>query len=224
MKLKHHAARQHFSAGILHFVNEIIEDAQSLVNRCRETSFFNFDHLANIIRLFGKLRIRFPRLIDNHLSYIIEECIFYTDQPAMACSPSKKPPQDISSAFVGWKDSIGNHHCRTSDMIGNNPYGNVGRFCRTILNSSFLADIIQNVPDGINFKKIVYILHHTGQSLQSHTGVDVFLLQLGIGTIFLFIKLCKHKIPNLYVSVAVTPHLTISLTTAFISASVKVYL
>ncbi len=66
----------------------------------------------------------------------------------------------------------------------------------------------------VHIENGVHILHHGGQSLQPHAGVDVLLLKLRVIALAVVVKLGEHVIPDFHVAVAVAAYRTAGLATA----------
>ena len=76
----------------------------------------------------------------------------------------------------------------------------------------------------IHIKDGVHILYNRRQTLQSHTGVNVFLSQFCIIVITVIIKLSKYVVPDFHITVAVAANGTIRLFAAVLLSPVIIYL
>ena len=85
-----------------------------------------------------------------------------------------------------------------------------------------LADLIPQSLNGIHVKDGIHILHHHGQTLQTHAGVDVFLGQLRIVALSVVVKLGKYIVPDFDIAVAVTAHRAVRLSAAVLFAPVVI--
>ena len=70
-------------------------------------------------------------------------------------------------------------------MVGNNTQGDVLFLVLMILDAGYLHDVLHDVLNRIDLKEVVHALHYAGKALKTHTGVDILLLQLGIGNVVL---------------------------------------
>ena len=87
-----------------------------------------------------------------------------------------------------------------------------------------LTDLIAQCTDRIYIKDGIYILYNAGQTLQTHTGIDIFLFQCGIVTVTIVFELGKYIIPDLHVTVTVTAYGTARLATAILFSTIVINL
>ena len=83
---------------------------------------------------------------------------------------------------------------------------------------------VQDVADGVNIENGLHILHDTCDSLQTHTGINVRMLQIAVASVLLPGELSEYVIPELDIPVAVTPRLAVRLAAAVFRSSVEVNL
>ena len=93
----------------------------------------------------------------------------------------------------------------------------------SVLFISKLTYMVTQSLDRIHIKDRIHLLYDRRQTLQSHTCINVLLLQFGVVSVSIVIKLCEHVVPDLHVTVAVTAHCTVRLAAAVLLASVIVY-
>ena len=108
-------------------------------------------------------------------------------------------------------------------MVGNNADGNVclgSRFALLIADARDLADIFADRAQRINIEHRVDVLHRNGQTLEAHTGIDVFLRKLGVIALAITVELGKNVIPDLHETVAVASRSTVRFTAAVLLAAV----
>ena len=91
-----------------------------------------------------------------------------------------------------------------------------------ILLAGHLADLVADSLHRINVKNGINILHNNRKTLQSHTGINILLSQLGVTTLAVSLKLCKYVVPYFHEAVTVTTHLTIRTTAAILFSTVIV--
>ena len=58
-------------------------------------------------------------------------------------------------------------------MVGDNAEGDVRLGVFPIMGAGDGADMLHDILDGIHLKKVAHVLHHAGQPLQSHAGVNI---------------------------------------------------
>ncbi len=133
-------------------------------------------------------------------------------------------PQDIASALVCGHNSVGNHEGCGTHMIRHDTDGNVPFIFFLIFLAGNLAYPVSERANGIHVKNGIYILNHRSKTLQSHAGIDVFLLKLRIIPLAVIVKLGKYVVPHFNISVAVAAYGTARLAAAVLLASVIVNL
>ena len=107
-------------------------------------------------------------------------------------------------------------------MIGDDTQGYIPLLTLAIECSGKLGDLIGDVHHGVHIEQGVYILAHNRQTLQTHTGVDIFLLQLGVIVVAVVVELGEHIVPDLNVAVAIAAHGAVRLAAAELLTTVVV--
>ena len=72
--------------------------------------------------------------------------------------------------------------------------------------SASITSGVQHALHGVNLKQVAHALHHTGQTLQTHAGIDVGACQTLVVALAVGIELTEHQIPDLHIAVAVAAH------------------
>src|SRR5699024_1970651 len=109
-----------------------------------------------------------------------------------------------------------------TDVVGDDPQGNVGFGVLVVLDARQLGNLLHDVLDGVDLKEVVDPLHDAGQPLKAHTGVDVGLGHPFIVAVAVGVKLGEDEVPKLDVPVAVAPGAAGGLTAAVFRAAVEV--
>ena len=99
-------------------------------------------------------------------------------------------------------------------MIRNQSDRNILLRILLVINPCHTADLIPDCTHRVDIKDRANILHYGSESLETHAGIDILILQLRIMAIAIPIKLGKYIIPDLNETVTVTAHLTAGLTAA----------
>ena len=107
-------------------------------------------------------------------------------------------------------------------MVGDDAQGDVARVALAVVRAGDLADLVGDVHDGIDVKQGVDILADHRQTLQTHAGVDVLLLELGVVAVTVVVELGKDVVPHLNIAVAVAADRAAGLTAAVLRAAVVV--
>ena len=104
----------------------------------------------------------------------------------MAGRAADQAAQHIAASLIRRHDSVGNHKGRGTDMVGNQTNGNILRLICLIFCMSELTDLVPGsalTVSTIENSEIVSSLVHQQpglQTLQTHSRINIFLLQLGI--------------------------------------------
>ena len=88
-------------------------------------------------------------------------------------------------------------------MIRYDPQGNIGFMILLVFLSRQLADPVQKGLVGIDGKQRVHVLDNHGQTLQSHSRIDILLGQLRIVSVSVVFKLGKDVVPDFDIAVTV---------------------
>ena len=127
--------------------------------------------------------------------------------------------KDVASALVGGNDAVADHKGCASCVVGNGADGDVVVLIRSVGLARNGANGVEYLSDGVNLEHIVYPLHYAGETLETHTGIDVFMLELGIGAVAHIVELRENVVPDLHIAVALTAGLTVGrAATVFFSA------
>ena len=81
-----------------------------------------------------------------------------------------------------------------------------------------LADLVAQGADSVDVKEGLDILYCNGQTLQAHTGIDIFVLELGVIAVPVIIELRKDDIPDFHEAVAFAAHDILGTVAPFFSA------
>ena len=136
----------------------------------------------------------------------------------MARCTAKQTAENITTSFIGWHDTVGNHKCYRTDMVCDHTDGNIFFVFRLVLYIGIFADFVADGFNRIYVKNGIHILHYGSQTLQSHTGINVFIFKFFIVAISVIIELGKYVVPDLDITVTIAAHRTSRFaTTVFLS-------
>ena len=107
-------------------------------------------------------------------------------------------------------------------MVGDHTYGYIRLLTFSVRYARNPAYMLAEREERIDIEHGIYTLYYARQTLQPHTCIDILLVKLRIIVMPVIVKLCKYVIPDLHITVAVTPYGTIRLTAAVLGASVIV--
>ena len=106
-------------------------------------------------------------------------------------------------------------------MVSDNLQRYVCIWVFVICNTSTFCGSVDDRINQICFKVCFTALQYRSQSFKTRACIDVFMLQWLIGTIWHFIELREHKIPDFKVSIAIAAWCTVRIVTAMFRALVE---
>ena len=203
-------------------LGKLIKQLHTLVNGASEALLLFPYHPDNKVFFLGKLGICLV-FLNNSRNHLRKEGSVNAEQTAVSCSTADKPAQNISSTLVRRHNSVPDHHgCRT-DVVGYNTERNIGFGVLLICDSGNSAYVLHNFLHRIDLEKVIHPLHNAGQAFETHSGINIGMIKRGIISLAVGIKLGEHKVPNLYIPVAVTAHGAGGLSAGILFSSVKMY-
>ena len=104
-------------------------------------------------------------------------------------------------------------------MVCDQTDGNVILMVYAVFLAGNLAYQVTKGTDGVYIENRIYVLDNNCQTLKSHTGINVLLLQGCVVAVSVILKLGKYVVPYFHVTVAVASYCTSWLAAAvFLSA------
>ena len=134
------------------------------------------------------------------------KCLADAKLAALADSAADQTAQNIAAALIGGHDSVGDHECCGTDVVGDDTDRDVGLMVFAVLAVSQLTDLVAQGADCVDIKEGLDILHCDSQTLQAHAGIDVFLYELGVIAVSVIVELGKDDVPDFHVAVAFAAH------------------
>ena len=107
-------------------------------------------------------------------------------------------------------------------MVGYCTYRNIGVSALAVFLSGNFAYPVQNVAYRIDLKHIINVLHNACKTFKTHSGVDVFVLKLGICAVSHIIELRENVVPYFHIAVAVAARLAVGTAAAVFLAAVEI--
>ena len=126
----------------------------------------------------------------------------------MTCSAADQTTEHISSSLICRHDTVRDHKCCGTDMVCDKTNRNIVIVFFSIFFSRNLAYKVTKRADSIHIKNRIYVLNNNRKTLQSHTGINVFLFQSFVVAVSVVLKLGKYVIPYFHVTVAFTAYCT----------------
>ena len=94
-------------------------------------------------------------------------------------------------------------------MIGHDTYRYVALLaarCLILDATGELADEITKILQRIDVEDGSYILNSDGETLETHTGIDVLLREVTVVSLTIIVKLREYDVPDFHVTVALAAH------------------
>ena len=107
-------------------------------------------------------------------------------------------------------------------MVGDDADGDVVLCIGTVGLACDVLHMVQHTLDGIDLEQVADALHHAGQTLQAHAGINVGPCQALVMALAVGIELAEHQVPDLHIAVAVAAHAAGRLAAAVLRAAVEV--
>ena len=198
------------------------KNAHTAVDGTAEILFLNLHDAGNIRGTFPKVGVVALVLLNNGFYNLVQEGRIHAQQLAMPGSPAEQTAQNIASALVAGQNSIGNHEGGSTDVVGDDTQGNVHLDALTVGSAGQLGYFVGDVHDGVHIKQGIHILTHHGQTLQTHTGINILLSKLRVVALTVVVELGEDVVPDLHIAVAVTANGAVGLATAVLLTTVVV--
>ena len=200
------------------------EDSHTGVDSAGKVLFLGLYDAGDVCLLLAKLGVLALVLMDDGVNDLIKERLIDAEELAVARCAAEQTAQDIAATLVGRQDAVADHKGGASDMVGDDAQGDVHLMALAVVSAGQLADLMGDVHNGIDIKEGVNALADNCQTLKTHAGVDILLLELGIVTLAVIVELGENVVPDLHVTVAVTADGAAGLAAAILRAAVIVYL
>ena len=124
----------------------------------------------------------------------------------MAGRPAEQAAQHIAPPLVGGEHAIADHEGSGTDVVGDDPQGYVAGLAVPVVGAGDVRDLVGDVHHRVHVEEGGHILAHHGQALQTHAGVDVFLLEFRVVPLPVVVELGEDDVPHLDVPVTVAAH------------------
>ena len=216
-----HAAQQ-LLVCLLQTVDHVVQDVHAGIDGAGKVCLLGADDLLDIGVMLAQLGVGGLAGLDDGLHQIHEEGVVDAQHPAVACSTAQQTAQHIAAALVGGQDAVRHHKGAAADMVGDDADGDIGLGVLLVGLACNVLHMVQHTLHGIHLEQIAHVLHHAGQTLQAHAGINVGACQTLVVTLAVGIELAEHEVPDLHIAVAVAAHAAGRLAAAVLGAAVKV--
>ena len=222
VELKDVQAAQQVLVGLLQAVDHVVQDVHAGVDGTGKVCLLGADDLLDISIMLAQLGVCTLAGLDNSLHQIHQEGVVDAQHPAMTGCTAQQAAQHIAAALVGGQDAVGHHEGAAADVVGDDTDGNVGLGILLVGLARDVLHMVQHALHGIHLKQVAHVLHHAGQTLQAHAGINVGACQTLVVALAVRVELAEHQVPDLHIAVAVAAHAAGRLAAAVLRAAVKV--
>ena len=144
------------------------------------------------------------------------------EQFSVTSSAAQQTAQYIAATFIGRNNTITDHHSSRTNVVSDNAKRDIYFFVLVILYTCNAFDVLHNIAHGIDFKQRTNALYHTSQTFQTHTGINIFLLEFGIVAVTVIVELGEYVVPYFHIAVTIAADRTIGLVAAIFFATVVI--
>ena len=198
------------------------KDRKTRIDGSVEALLLDGENTLDVVSLCRELRVCATALADSNLNYVNEEGMIDAEELTVAASATDDSAENVAAALVGGDNGVGDHkHCG-ADVVGDNADRNIVVLIIAVLLAGDLANLTDNLLNGVDLEHIVNALHYASKALKAHTGVDVLLCELGVVALAVVVELGEYVVPNLHEAVAVAAGLTVGRATAVLDSAVEV--
>ena len=222
VQLKDIQAAQHVLVGLFHGVDQVGQDVHAGVDGAGKVGLLGADHLLDVGGVLPQLGVSALAGLDHRLHQVHQEGALDAQQPAVAGRAAQQAAQHIAAALVGGQDAVRHHEGAAADVVGDDADGDIGLFVLAVGLAGDVLHMVQHALDGVHLEQVAHALHHAGQALEAHAGVDVGAGQPLIVALAVRIELAEHQVPDLHKAVAVAAGAAGGLAAAVLDAAVEI--
>ena len=222
VQLEHIQTLQQVLMCLFQTVDHVVQDVHACINGTGKVCLLGADDLLDISIVLAQLRVCGLAGLDDSLHQLHQERAGDAQHTAMAGSTAQQAAQHIAAALVGRQDAVGHHKGAAADVVGDDTDGDIGLVVLAVGLVGNVLYMVQHALHGVNLKQVAHALHHAGQTLQTHAGINVGACQTLVVALAVGIELTEHQIPDLHIAVAVAAHAAGRLAAAVLGAAVKV--
>ena len=141
-----------------------------------EGFFLGLDQTFDQGNLVLQIRIVGFHVVSDDLDQSVHEGAFDAKLDAVANSPAQNTSEYIAAAGIGEHGTVSDRKRNGSDMVGDDPVRHlVFRFVIAV--NRHLFGCVDDRQEQIGVKVGFTVLDQAGQTLETHTGIDVLLRQ-----------------------------------------------
>ena len=208
--------------GAFHLGKGIVEVSLTLTKRCTKALFFGENNALDKLFVLDELGIHVAHKLDDLVNVVGKEGTFDAKGVALHNRATKQTTQNIAATLVGGKNAIGDHKRDRTAVVSDDAKAYVGfNFLAVFLARKLFANANQATKD-IGIVVVGYALHDCGDTLKTHTSIDVLRLERSKGTILLPVILGEDAVPELKVAIAVAARLAVRAAAPYIGTLIEI--
>ena len=222
VQLEHVQTLEQVLVCLFQAVDHVVQDVHTGIDGAGKVCLLGADDLLDIGIVLTQLGVSALAGLDDRLHQLHQEGAGDAQHPAMAGSAAEQTAQNVAAALVGGQDAVRHHEGAAADVVGDDADGDILPGVLAVGLTGNMLHMVQHALNGIHLKQVAHALHHAGQTLQAHAGIDVRPCQTLVVALAVGIELAEHQVPDLHIAVAVTAHAAGRLAAAVLGAAVKV--
>ena len=187
----------------------LLEDLHALLVGLLELLFLGLDDAQDEVLLLCKLRITVLRGLDDTACQGRQEGAADAELTSMTYGTTDDTTEHIATTVVGRHDTVGDHEGHRTGVIGYDTYRYIALLaarCLVLDTTGKLADEITKILQCIDIEDGSYVLYCDGETLETHTGIDVLLREVTVVALTIIVKLREYDVPDFHVTVALAAH------------------
>ena len=187
-------------------VDHVVQDVHAGVDGAGKVCLLGADDLLDIGVVLTQLGVSGLAGLDDRLHQLHEEGAADAQHTAMAGSAAEQTAQHVAAALVGGRmpsDTM-KVQLRMWSVMTRMEMSCLG--VGTVGLAGDVLHMVQHALDGIDLEQVAHTLHHAGQTLQTHAGINVGACQTLVMALAVGVELAEHQVPDLHIAVAVTAH------------------
>ncbi len=170
VQAEHRLARDFLAA---HLADRVVEQRHALRQRLGEALFFLADHALDVRALRMQLRIRRAHLLLERRHQRVEERLALAEHEAVADRAAHDPAQHVAAAFVRGLHAVRDQEGQRADVVGDD----LQRVRTEIRGARRTGRGLDQIAEQVDVVVAVHALHHGGDALEAHAGIDRRLRQ-----------------------------------------------
>ncbi len=177
------------------------------LQRLEEALLLALNRLGDPLLVFPEFRVRLAHAADHQRHQLVDARLAQTEQVSVARSAAQNLADHVAAPGVAQAHAVGHRHADGPDVLGDHAVRNA--LLAFVGLARQFGNFFDQRQEHVVAVKVRHVLHHAGDALQAHAGVDVLERQIAQGRRaaflrFLALELRKHQVPDLQEAGALT--------------------